>query len=660
MAPLRLLLAAGLAALPLTFLACGGTGTAGTDKTSSGDGGGGGESGAGGEGGGGASTCGACLGKDYLPCNEDGTPAAAETCAFTCVPGRGCLECTPGAPSCNGNEIRTCPESGKVAEGELVKTCDVGAGEVCLVGACKSGCDLAGGLPSNVGCEFWAVDLDQVDAINDPASAPWGIVVSNAGQAVANVTVEYNEAPVGQPPSPKALGQVSVPPGTLKTIKLPTRELDCGAKPNDMAAPGTCLSSNAYRVVSSAPVVVYQFNVFENAFSNDASLLLPTNALGKFYRILGWGAGHPVKIDFPGLPPIISRAYITVVGSQPDTKVTIKPTSRTHANTTSSPPIPTIQPGETVEFTIGPFDVINIETDTFSLEESTQIKNLADFTGSLVVSDKPVAVFSGAELTGAPGTLEIPKAPDWEDGDSCCLDHLEDQMFPLESIGKKYLITRSPVRSKGSYVEPDVLRFVGAAEPATVTTNLPPPFNSFTLQPGEIKDTWTQGHVVVDATAPVLIGQILISQGYVSGALTGDPSLTVFPPADQFRTEYVIPVPPSWSSNHVVIAARPSTQITLNGNPLGGCKIEPIGDLDGVTYEGRTCPLSTGAYYLSGNEPFGIAVYGYGSAGSYAYVGGADVKPIYEVPELKLHGLHAGGPARRGLRRQRPGLDAPR
>ncbi len=32
---------------------------------------------------------------------------------------------------------------------------------------------------------------------------------------------------------------------------------------------------------------------------------------------------------------------------------------------------------------------------------------------------------------------------------------------------------------------------------------------------------------------------------------------------------------------------------------------------------------------------FGIAVYGYGSAGSYAYVGGADVKPIYEVPVLE-------------------------
>ncbi|MCS6902365.1 MAG: IgGFc-binding protein, partial [Myxococcales bacterium] len=513
MTVLRMILAATLAALPLTFLACGGTGSAGTDQSNNGNNGDGGSSSGGGGGGDGPTTCGTCLGKNYVPCNEDGTLAPQVVCPLACVPGRGCLECSPGQPSCHGNEIRTCPESGVTAEGPLVKTCDVGAGEVCVDGACKSGCDLADGLPSNVGCEFWAVDLDQVDAPsvmpgftgNDPASAPWGIVVSNAGQTVANVTVEINEAPFGQPPSPKALGQVTVPPGTLKTIMLPTRELDCGVKPNDMASPGTCISSNAFRVVSSAPVVVYQFNVFENAFSNDASLLLPTNALGKYYRVLGWGAGHPIEINFPGLPKIISRSFVTVVGAKPDTKVTIKPTTRTHANTTSNPPIPTIQPGETVEFTIGPFDVINLESDNFTPQEGGQTKNLADFTGTLVISDKPVAVFSGAELTGAPGHVEIPKPPNWEGEDSCCLDHLEEQMFPLESIGKKYVVTRSPVRSKGGgYVEPDVLRFVGAAEPATVKTNLPPPFDSFTIQPGEIKDTWTQGHLIVDATAPVL------------------------------------------------------------------------------------------------------------------------------------------------------------
>src|SRR5690606_3727268 len=125
---------------------------------------------------------------------------------------------------------------------------------------------------------------------NDPASAPWGVALSNAGDGQANVTIEINEAPPGAPLQLTAIEQVSVPAASLLALVLPTRELDCGTVPNDYNSPGTCLSSRAFRITSSSPIVVYQFNVFENAYSNDASLLLPTNALGKQYRVIGWQA----------------------------------------------------------------------------------------------------------------------------------------------------------------------------------------------------------------------------------------------------------------------------------------------------------------------------------------------------------------------------------
>ena len=38
---------------------------------------------------------------------------------------------------------------------------------------------------------------------------------------------------------------------------------------------------------------------------------------------------------------------------------------------------------------------------------------------------------------------------------------------------------------------------------------------------------------------------------------------------------------------------------------------------------------------LTGDKPFGIVAYGYGSAGSYAFAGGADVKHIYDPPPIK-------------------------
>lgn len=572
---------------------------------------------------GGNSACGDCFGSTFTPCNADGTPGTPIVCPGACTPGMGCTACVPDLLVCVGNEVHKCASDGSNSD-ELVEVCDASANQLCSNGKCSDACQVAADQPSNVGCEFWAVDLDQQDGFGDPASAPWGVALSNAGGGTADVTIEINEAPVGQPVQTKIVQQVSVPAGSLQAIVLPTRELDCGVKPNDYASPGTCLSSNAYRITSSAPIVVYQFNVFENAYSNDASLLLPSNALGKIYRVLGWVAGHPINFG------IIDRSYVTIVGVRPNTQVKVKPSWRIKGN----PPIAPTLAGEEIVVTIGPFDVLNLETDDATFQDDFKIA--ADLSGTLVQASEPVAVFSGTETTSAPGgVLTVPTPPDWTSEDTCCLDHLEDQMFPVESVGSHYVIPRSPVRSTGGFREPDILRFVGVAEDALVTTTLPPPFASFLIKPGEVWTTWTQDDVIVTSDKPVMVGQILVSNEYLDGAVIGDPSLTVFPPVEQFRTEYVILTPGSWSESWVVIVAEPGSGVQIDGALLNGCDIEPSGTLEGKTYESYRCALSVGVHHLTGQKAFGIVAYGYGAAGSYAFVGGADVKHVYDPPPIQ-------------------------
>ena len=419
---------------------------------------------------------------------------------------------------------------------------------------------------------------------------------------------------------------MTIPAGTLRQVTLPTRELDCGTQPNDYASPGTCLSSRAFRITSSAPIVVTQFNVFENSFSNDASLLLPTNALGNTYRVLGWNAGHPVAFG----PVKVDRSYVTVIGTAENTTVRVKPSWKIKGN----PPIAATPAGGEIEVVLNPFDVLNLETDDGTLQDPQE--TVADLSGSAVYSTKPVAVFSGVESTAVPYWVEVPLPPGWPDENgerpSCCLDHLEDQLFPVESVGAKYMITRSPVRSTGAYREPDVIRFVGAAEVATVTTTLPAPFDSFTLQPGEVRTTWTQDNFTATGDKPFMLGQLLVSQEFVDGGYLGDPSLTVYPPVDQYRSEYIILTPGSWDQSWVVIAAPVGSSVSIDGVSPAGCRVEPGGTIDGVTYESRACPLTEGTHALSGDQPFGIVAYGYAGAGSYAFVGGADVKKIYEPP----------------------------
>ncbi|MCA9632726.1 MAG: IgGFc-binding protein [Myxococcales bacterium] len=611
-------LIAGLGFLFLGFACSASNSSSGVDGNSGGNGGNGGADG--------GMFCNGCVGQTYTPC-IDGEPQEPVECEEACTPDLGCSYCTPEETVCFGNEVHKCSSDGSNTD-EVVEVCDVASGELCGNGRCGTACEIAADQPSNVGCEFWSVDLDQQDALNDPASAPWGLVLSNAGDGSANITIDANLAKPGDPLQLQPVKQLTVPAGSLQTVVLPARELDCGTKPNDYNSPGTCLSSRAFKITSSSPIVVYQFNVFTNEYSNDASLLLPTSALGKVYRIINWNAGHPVSV----LNSPIDRSYVTVVGTQANTKVSVKPSWRIRGNG----PIAATPAGGLIEVTLGPYDVLNLETDDGTLQDDP--KTTADLTGTVVQADKPVAVFSGVESTSVPGSWDIPTYPGWDDGnggESCCLDHLEEQMFPAESLGSKYVITRSPVRSTGGWREPDVLRFLGVAETAQVTTSLAPPYDNFTLNPGDTVTAPAQDNVTVTSTTPIMIGQLLVSQGRVQGPYTGDPSLTVFPPVDQFRTEYVILTPPSWSKNYVVISTPQGANINIDGAPTSGCTVEPAGTIDGVSYESRVCPLAEGAHRLGGDVPFGIVAYGYGSAGSYAFAGGADVKRIYEPPPIK-------------------------
>jgi hypothetical protein len=78
------------------------------------------------------------------------------------------------------------------------------------------------------------------------------------------------------------------------------------------------------------------------------------------------------------------------------------------------------------------------------------------------------------------------------------------------------------------------------------------------------------------------------------------------------------------------------TEVTIDGNPLpASCIAAQVGTIDGVPYEARRCLIAEGVHKMNGDKPFGIAAYGYGNAGSYAFIGGANVKKIYVPPPIK-------------------------
>jgi hypothetical protein len=107
------------------------------------------------------------------------------------------------------------------------------------------------------------------------------------------------------------------------------------------------------------------------------------------------------------------------------------------------------------------------------------------------------------------------------------------------------------------------------------------------------------------------------------------------PAAEQFRKSYVFLVPGTFQANYIVIAKPTDANVILDGTPLAqieqGCYTGPVGTVAGTDYDQVTCPAGEGHHVVSADKPFGLSVYGYYNVGSYAFVGGSDVKIINPI-----------------------------
>jgi hypothetical protein len=531
--------------------------------------------------------------------------------------------------------------------GDFVEQCE--GKDVCHGGFCLTPCERSDQIPSNVGCHFYAVDLDNeavsTPVYNDAQAQQFAIAVANVNEYDVHVDVLKNVARVGDPIQEVIVASVDIPPMDLRQIDLPQREVDGSMGQNGSYAmnsgSNTFVSSHAYRIESNAPVVAYQFQPVVQQFSNDASILIPRQALGDNYYVLGWPTANPCGPP-PGDPlyleSIPDHTAITIIGVEPDTHVQVFPTHPVAASGGDSGlAIPATAAGVPIEFDIGPYDVVNLASDQPSvplIECFSYTDRDGDFTGSQVLSDKPIVVFSNLERGIGPGGATPPDPPGWE-GEWCCTDHLEKQMFPVEALGWDFAVSRSPVRSTDStYEEPDYYRILGTVDGTTVTTNLPAPYNQFSLGAGE----WTTFHSYTGFTAratggAIMVAQVLTSQQTIPQGGIGDPTMIVFPAADQHREQYVFLVPTTFEVNYMVVAMPTTAVVMLDdfGEFPPQCEERPIGMLDGVSWKQMTCELTEGVHTITASEPVGLTVYGYYAVGSYGYTGGSDVKIINPI-----------------------------
>lgn len=607
----------------------------------------------------------ACIiegGKLALLCNSSGTGWVESVCSgeapggdrevdSQCVTQDGvsrCTTCFPGDKTCKGEEwVVQCNAEGDTWE--EYSQCQGGAsGQVCTGQYCESLCSVNIKFNSYIGCDYWAVDLDNAfvpggseTGYYDASGAQYAIAISNPPDAPleALVDVWYKEGglekkvPYDVDGAP--MDTIVLEPGDVHVYRLARRDVN-----------GTVQAALAYRVTSSVPITAYQFNPLENenVFSNDASLLLPASLLGRDYLVM------TREQTFDTL-----RGYLTVAAVLPgETTVSVQvfdgPTMAgwIHPGSPDEAPIEKMEAGDTRIFKLQQYDVLNIETNRAG----------ADLTGSRILSDQRVAVFGGSEAANAPNDARCididevtKKGVCAYDGlttcvdlmdcvyagfNTCCADHLEQQLFPVKTWGTSYVATKSWDRGK----ESDVWR-VMAAKDNTKVVLVPKPHPDLhvpILHAGEWFEFESRKHFEIHASdgKPILVGQFLAAQDApepnVGGvaqsddAGTGDPAFMLAVPVQQYRTDYATFTPAEYEDNYVNITAPTGSVVTIDGEEIPAGYFEIIGSGAYSVYRQRI--KDPGPHIITSSEPAGVIVYGYDQYVSYGYTGGLDLAEI--------------------------------
>jgi hypothetical protein len=303
------------------------------------------------------------------------------------------------------------------------------------------------------------------------------------------------------------------------------------------------------------------------------------------------------------------------------------------------------------EVTLDRFEVLNVVSGIAGGDPGPD--GDGNLSGTLVEASRPVAVFSGNVATTVPHGASF--------GFVCCGDHTEEQLWPVETWGAKFVVARSPVRL-ASDPEPDRYAVVAADDGTTLTFD-PSQDAPASLNAGQVIHFSSAEDFTLVASHPVLLAQLTASATQASfecdvedpGSLDecraqtgyddsrcspvswnsdqgwctqiGDPAMTLVPPVDQFRSEYVFLVSLDYDFDTLAVVSRTDDDVHMDGSPLGGIAL-PVAALEGVDWVARRVEVADGAHRLTSNQPVGVIVYGYDRDVGYAYPAGLDLEPI--------------------------------
>ncbi|MBI5537501.1 MAG: IgGFc-binding protein [Deltaproteobacteria bacterium] len=549
-----------------------------------------------------------------------------------CSEGNHCSADLHSLLDCNGNVVMTCPEN-----------------QGCMNGSCGGACESAEHNKTSVGCEYYSVDPDiTFDGkggcfaafVVNTWSSEVALTVEYAGQSLDPNTFTYIPKGSGPGITYEPISNGMIPAGEVAILFLNRKGVSpMGLNTNcpkgitpavttvDAAKHGTGIGS-AFHISTSAPVAAYDIYPYGGGMSamTSATLLLPTTAWGTNYiGVSAFGSGMG-----------LSQPFLEVVAQFDGTSITINPS----ANIVGGTGVAASPKGTAQTYTLNKGQVL-------------QFTQPATLEGSVIESSLPVGVWGGATSLGI---------------QACCDDSAHQQIPPIRALGSEYVGVRYRNRYDGIEETPP-WRMVGAVDGTVLTWEPDVPAGAPTsLALGQVAQFNAAGPFVVrsqDADHPFYMSAHMTGGG-VYDPQTADPNakgdgrgdaefVNVIPPGE-YLEKYIFFADPTYAETDIVIVRSKGPQgfVDVNLDCAGALTgWQPVGtsglyeytrfDLVRHNFEPQG-GCDNGRHEISSLQPFGLTVWGWGSAEtgaqgigfytqyvSYAYPGGAGVEAINTV-----------------------------
>jgi hypothetical protein len=356
------------------------------------------------------------------------------------------------------------------------------------------------------------------------------------------------------------------------------------------------VTTNAVHISANVPVTAYGFT--RDSWSADGYQALPTAMLGTNYIVLSY-AGY--------------YSTFALLATEDNTHVTVTPTVD----------IDGWSAGETRELVLQ-------RGQTYRTQKSSQISGIVDFTGTTIVSDKPVAVYGGDTIAFVPTNCP------WG-------DFLIEQMPPVNIWGQHFATMPLDGRSGG-----DTFRCLASQDGTQVSINGKV---MATLGHGQFYEQIIDGPSIILATKPILVAQY--ANGSTYDGMLGDPFMMLIVPVEQYGGNCLLDAlslvgsrhyweDPGWNTvdgvdyisyMNLIVYGQGTNDVWLDGQSVSADLFQKIG---GSEYYGAQVAISNGTHSVSSAFPIQACVYGWSYTESYAYSSGFNTDIMEDDTQVAL------------------------